>query len=202
MEIKSKKSGRIVCLIIVLCLANICSIAHSQEKGSKAEKTSWKTISIDAEAYFVDTIHIDNPVVLMDKKTDFCFIKSANGQDLGKLSRKNSKYLLSTGWALILEYWQIRDTPRPHIDSMWTFYTDCSTMYEFEEYGSQDLKKYYVYTIDPKPSCFFLFMVKGCAIRAHSTNVLDGGWGEIKFKDDNAYYPVVLPGYPRDLKFY
>lgn len=200
MENKSKKNGRIAGLIIVLCWVAMDSIAYSQEIGSEAEKTSWKTISIDAPGYFVDTIHIDNPIVLMDKKTNFCFIKSENGLDLGKLSKKSSKYLLSTGWAILLEYWQVQITPRPHRDSMRAFYTDCSMMYEFKEHESQALKKYYIYTLDPKPYCFFLFMIKGRAIHDHSTSVLDGGWGEIKFKDDDAYYPVVLPAYPHDLE--
>ena len=200
MEIKSEKNRRIACLFMIICWVAICPIAYSQEIDNKAEITSWKAISIDAPSYFVDTVHIDNPIVLMDKKTNFCFIKSENGEDLEKLSRKNSKYLLSHGWVLLLEYWQVRTPPRPYKASMNKFYNIYTLMYEFEDYGSQILKKYGVYIIDPKPNCFFLFMVKGREIHARSTNVLDGGWGEIKFKDDDAYYPVVLPAYPHDLK--
>lgn len=83
--------------IILLLLIKVFTIV-----GINAQEIKIPTDTINNNIYFVGVYQMDSMKIIEDKKTHYFFISDCSMESVEKISSKDSKYLLRSGWNLVM----------------------------------------------------------------------------------------------------
>lgn len=189
-----------------ICLRLSAEVHYIPEKTINRDMRIWhnmgrfKSDTLGQQVLVVDTIQIPNPLVLKDKKSGIEFVKNIPVNDVKPFSKASTQKLLSDGWAIwcaylstpFMEMISNKMVTRMMFDHSW-HYTDIPD--DGIYYPSPDnfpadirLKKYDVFHVKYRPSCYLLILITG-----KQFNMLGSSDNPIRFKDDKAYYPLIIP---------
>ena len=145
-------------------------------------------------AYFIDTLHIDSLVIVKSNKNEHFFaIKNSFKKKLkGNIWESPNVFLYDTD---CFACWDLADMP---IDAIPNAINRTSLSLngevEIEYVISSKSKSYKIVSNRQSPKYYWLVMIRGDAYNYLTARcVLDGGYKVIKFKDEKAYYKLIIP---------
>lgn len=173
---------------IVLLYTIICSIACM---GQDCNGELFINEDGSQNAYFIDTLHIDSLVIVESKKNGQYFaIKEPMKISLkGNIWNHPETYLFNFD---LFGVWELKNQPTSAIpDAVYGTCFNNGIRYEFQPSYN---KTYMFVKNHQKPRYYWLVMIRGDAYNyLTARSVLDGGCKVIKFKDEKAYYKLLIP---------
>ena len=174
---------------IVLLYTIICSIACM---GQDNRGTKFYNVDGSQNAYFIDTLHIDSLVIVKSKKNGQYFaIKEPM-----KISLKGN--IWNHPETYLYDYypfggWWFSNMPMSAIPRE---IEECrlkrGSLYAIE--SPLNTTSYQIVKHSRMPKYYWLVMIRGDAYNyLTARSVLDGGCKVIKFKDEKAYYKLLIP---------
>ena len=144
-------------------------------------------------AYFIDTLHIDSLVIVRSKKNGHFFaIRNLAGKSLkGKIWNHPDTYLYDNCEPFYS--WLLKDLPENVIpNSIWG--TSLNNGKIIKYFQSSDSMPYQIVTNHQVPKYYWFVMIRGDAYNFLTVrNVFDNGRKVIKFRDEKAYYKLLIP---------
>lgn len=141
--------------------------------------------------YFIDTLHIENLVIVRSKKNGHYFSIKENAKLKGNIWNDPETYLYEEndyfgGWI----FTNMPDDAIPK--ALYRESREGVEPYKFEP--SSKAMPYQIVTNSGTPKCYWLVLIRGDAYNYLTVrSVIDGGRKRIKFKDEKAYYKLLIP---------
>ena len=143
-------------------------------------------------AYFIDTLHIDSLIVVRSKKNGHFFaLRNLSEKKLkGNILNSSDTYLY---YAESFYGWWLTNMPDDFIpDAIWG--TNLNGGVAIQYIHSSLSGQYQIVSNLQKPKYYWLVMIRGDAYNYLTVRcVLDGDRKLLKFKDEKAYYKVLMP---------
>lgn len=174
----------LVIILMITCTINCL--------GQDNQGTMFLNVDGSQNAYFIDTLHIDSLVIVRSKKNGHFF---AIRNPSKKIFRRNiwnypETYLYDNlghydGW-----WFTNMPTGGPPNDVLDSKINDVTIEY----CPSSKSKRYQIVCNSGTPKYYRLVMIRGDAYNHLTVRcVLDGGRKIVKFKDEKAYYKLLMP---------
>ena len=144
-------------------------------------------------AYFIDTVHIDSLVIVRSIKNGHLFaIRNPSEKSLkGKIWNLPETYLYDS--ADIFYSWFFKDLPDNAIPNELDGLSLLNGGKLIKFIPSSNAKRYEIVVNYTPPKYYWLVMIRGNAYNYTVRSVLDSGYKRIKFKDEKAYYKLLIP---------
>lgn len=175
--------------IIVLIYTIICSITCV---GQDCNGRKFFNADGSQNTYFIDTIRIDSLVIVRSKKNGqyFAIKKPMKIKLKGKIWNSPDTYLYNSNIFLV---WCLTNMPTSVIpDAVYGTTFNNGIRYKLDSLPKT--KSYMVVKNNQQPKYYWLVMIRGDAYNYLTVlSILDGGCKVIKFKDEKAYYKLLIP---------
>ena len=175
--------------IIVLIYTIICSITCM---GQDCNGRKFFNADGSQNAYFIDTIRIDSLVIVRSNKNGQYFaIKEPEKISLKRnIWNSPETYLYNTE---IFGGWCFTNMPISAVPDA-VYETGFNNGEKYKLKPLYNKSSYMVVTNYQQPKYYWLVMIRGDAYNYLTVlSVLDGGCKTIKFKDEKAYYKLLIP---------
>ncbi len=161
-------------------------------KGEDNHGTMFYNDDGSQNAYFIDTIHIDSLTIVRSTKNGHFFaIKNPSSESLkGKIWNSSNVFLYNTE---CFGSWCLRDMPDTVIPNE-IHETRLNGGVQLDFFPSYKSNPYQIVNNYQKPQYYWLVLIRGDAYNFLTVrDVWDSGCKEIKFKDEKAYYKMLIP---------
>lgn len=161
-------------------------------KGEDNHGTMFYNDDGSQNAYFIDTLHIDSLTIVQSKKNGHFFaIRNPSEIRLeGNIWNMPETYLYDYD---PFNSWYLTNMPYDAVP----YAIGASNLKRgvlYEKALQTHTKSYLIMCQSIIPSYYWLVLIRGDAYNALTVrNVLDSGCKEIKFKDEKAYYKMLIP---------
>ena len=177
----------IICLIIS-CSLNIMGQDNNGEMFLNADGSQ--------NAYFIDTLHIDSLVIVRSKKNGHFFaIRNPSKKDLkGNIWNTPETYLYDYD---PFDSWYLTNMPYDAVPNA-IGVSNRKRGVLYEKYSRLNTKSYQIMGHSIVPKYYWLVLIRGDAYNFLTVrSVIDGGCEAIKFKNEKAYYKLLIPIWER-----
>lgn len=143
-------------------------------------------------AYFIDTLHIDSLVIVRSKKNGHFFaIRNPSKKDLkGNIWNSPETYLYDN--AGYFDGWYFKDLPKKALPN--EIYDSELNDVVIKYHPSSNTTPYEIVSNSGTPKYYWLVLIRGDAFNYLTVRcVFDSGRKAIKFKNEKAYYKMLIP---------
>lgn len=173
--------------VFLMIASSLCSMGQNN-KGE-----TFFNADGSQNAYFIDTVHIDSLVIVRSKKNGHFFaIRNPSEKNLkGKIWNSPEVYLYNVD--RYFDGWYFKDLPEDAIPDA-IIGTSLNHGEIFKYKPSSDKIPYQIVSNSRTPKYYWLVMIRGDAYNYLTVrSVWDSGCKIIKFKNEKAYYKLLIP---------
>lgn len=174
---------------LITILMTICAINCM---GQDNQGTMFFNADGSQNAYFIDTLHIDSLVIVRSKKNGHFFATRSSS----RISLKGNIWNLPETYLYDdvghFAGWWFKNMPDSVLPD--DIYESKINNVVIEYSPSSDFKSYQIVCNSGTPKYYWLVMIRGDAYNYLTVrSIIDGGRKFVKFKDDKAYYKLLVP---------
>ena len=150
-------------------------------------------------AYFIDTVRIDSLTIVRSKKNgQFFAIRNLSPKNLkGNIWDSPETFLYGNAGEFVC--WYFQDMPESALPD--DIYDSGLNDVRFEYYPSSTSMDYKIVCNSGTPKYYWLVLIRGDAYNFLTARcVMDGSCKVIKFKNEKAYYKLLIPIWDKNLQ--